>query len=134
MDPITTAAVAGAALVARSALQSAGEGAGRSSWAAVTRLTTRIRARFGGDDQAEAVLASAVENPEDDTAREELQRMLHAYMLRDREFESDLRSLVDEAVKAQGAAAGPGSVNAAVIKNVQVNHGKVEVSGDLNFS
>ncbi|MEY9845887.1 hypothetical protein [Streptacidiphilus sp. MAP5-3] len=133
MDPITTAAVAGAALVASSALQSAGDGVGKASVAAVTRLTTRIRDRFRGDPQAVAALQRAVESPEDEVARDGLQRLLHAYMLQDRAFESELRAMIDEAIKVQGSPGG-GSVNAAVIKNVQVNHGKVEVKGDLNFS
>ncbi|WKX73100.1 hypothetical protein [Streptomyces sp. XD-27] len=131
MDPITAAAAAGVALVVKGALESAGQEAGRSGWSGGTRLIERIRARFRGDGDAEGALDRVQQSPDDDAARELLQRMLHAHMLRDRDFESDVRRLIDEAVAAQGGGA---QVNAAVIKNAQVFNEKVEIKGDWNIS
>ncbi|WBP89270.1 hypothetical protein [Kitasatospora cathayae] len=131
MDPISTAALAGATLAATAALQSVGEEAGRSSWTVASRLVERIRHRFAGNHEAEGALARACDSPDDEAAVGELHRVLHEYMLRDSEFAQEVRRLVDESVRSAG---GVGGINAAVIKNVQVNHGKVEVAGDLNFS
>ncbi|MGW3042747.1 hypothetical protein ACWC9T_22510 [Kitasatospora sp. NPDC001159] len=131
MDPISTAALAGATLAATAALQSVGEEAGRSSWTATSRLMERIRNRFSGNREAEGALARACGSPDDEAAVGELQRVLHEYMLRDSEFSQEIRRLVDESVRSAG---GVGGVNAAVIKNVQVNQGAVKVAGDLNFS
>ncbi|WP_431041656.1 hypothetical protein ACQUSR_06870 [Streptomyces sp. P1-3] len=131
MDPITAAAAAGVALVVKGALESAGQEAGRSGWSGGAQLIERIRTRFRGDGDAEGALDRVQRSPEDDDARELLQRMLHAHMLRDHDFESDVRRLVDEAVAARG---GQAQVNAAVIKNAQVFNEKVEIQGDWNIS
>ncbi|GGP00210.1 hypothetical protein [Wenjunlia tyrosinilytica] len=133
MDPITATAIAAAAIAAKGALESAGGEAGRASWAGASSLVERIRRRFGGDSEAERALEEAQQHPADETAVAGLQQMVHAYMLRDPAFQRDLRRMVDAAVAAQSTG-GRGNVNAAVIKTVQVNHGKVEVQGDLNFN
>ncbi|MFG2842829.1 hypothetical protein ACGF12_06585 [Kitasatospora sp. NPDC048296] len=131
MDPISTAALAGATLAASAALQSVGDEAGRSSWAVASRLAERIRQRFAGNREAEGVLAQACEHPDNEAAVGDLHRVLYAYMLQDSEFAQEVRRLIDESVRSAG---GAGGVHAAVIKNVQVNQGKVVVRGDLNFS
>lgn len=131
MDPITAAAVAGVALIVKGALESAGQEAGRSGWGGGARLMERMRARFRGDTEAEGALDRVQQSPGDTVAQEELQRMVLAHMLRDRDFEADIRRAVDEAVAAQG---GQAQVNAAVIKNAQVFNEKVEIKGDWNIS
>ncbi|MFD9425420.1 MULTISPECIES: hypothetical protein [unclassified Streptomyces] len=131
MDPITAAAVAGVALIVKGALESAGQEAGRSGWGGGARLMERMRARFRGDTEAEGALDRVQLSPGDTVAQEELQRMVLAHMLRDRDFEADIRRAVDEAVAAQG---GQAQVNAAVIKNAQVFNEKVEIKGDWNIS
>lgn len=130
MDPITAVAVAGVALVVKGALETTGQEAGRVGWSGGVRLVERLRARFRGDTEAEEALEQVQQSPGDTTAQEELQRMLLAYMLRDRDFEAEIRQTVDEAVAARG---GQGQVNAAVIKNAQVFNEKVEVQGDWNI-
>ncbi|MEU8887596.1 hypothetical protein [Streptomyces sp. NPDC048442] len=132
MDPITAAAAAGVALLVKGMLESAGQEAGRSGWAGGTRLAERIRARFRGDNAAEDALVHVQQSPDDEDAQEQLRRMLQVHMLRDHEFETDVRRLVDEAVAARG---GDGAqVNAALIKNAQVFNEKVEIKGDWNIS
>ncbi|MFF8915641.1 hypothetical protein ACF08M_20520 [Streptomyces sp. NPDC015032] len=131
MDPITAVAVAGVALVVKGALETAGQEAGRAGWGGGARLVERLRARFRGDTDAEGALDRVQQRPGDTAAQEELTRMLLAHMLRDRDFEAEIRSTVDDAVAAQG---GRSQVNAAVIKNAQVFNEKVEVQGDWNIS
>lgn len=131
MDPITAAAVAGVALIAKGALETAGQEAGRSGWGGGARLVERLRARFRGDSEAEGALDRLQQSPADEGAQEQLQRLLLAHMLRDREFETDVRRSIDEAV---AAGAGRAQVNAAVIKNSQVFNEKVEIKGDWNIS
>ncbi|MGW5849656.1 hypothetical protein ACWFQ8_17155 [Streptomyces sp. NPDC055254] len=131
MDPITAIAVAGVALVAKGVLETAGQEAGRASWGGGVQLVERLRARFRGDSEAEAALDRVRRSPQDTAAQDHLQRMLLAHMLRDRDFEAEIRRTVDEAVTARG---GPGHVNAAVIKNAQIFNAKVEVQGDWNIS
>ncbi|MEU9981616.1 hypothetical protein [Streptomyces sp. NPDC050856] len=132
MDPVTAVAAAGVALVAKGVLESVGQEAGRSSWAGAARLVERIRTRFRGDVQAEGALDRVTRAPDDRDAQEDLERALAAHMLRDREFETEMRRLVDEAVAAQGR--GGAQVSAALIKNAQVFNEKVEVRGDWNVS
>ncbi len=131
MDPITAAAVAGVALVVKGALESTGQEAGRAGWGGGVRLVERLRARFRGDTEAEGALEQVRQSPADTAAQEELQRMLLAYMLRDRDFEAEIRQTVDEAVAARG---GQSQVTAAVIKNAQVFNEKVEIQGDWHIS
>jgi hypothetical protein len=131
MDPITAVAVAGVALVVKGALETTGQEAGRVGWGGGVRLVERLRARFRGDTEAEGALEQVQQSPGDTAAQEELQRMLLAYMLRDRDFEAEIRQTIDEAVAARG---GQGQVNAAVIKNAQVFNEKVEIQGDWNIS
>ncbi|MDA5284188.1 hypothetical protein [Streptomyces sp. Isolate_45] len=131
MDPITAIAVAGVALVVKGALETTGQEAGRAGWGGGVQLIERLRARFRGDSGAEAALDQLQQSPGDTAAQEELQRMLLAHMLRDRDFEAEIRRTVDEAVAARG---GRGQVNAAVIKNAQIFNEKVEVQGDWNIS
>lgn len=132
LDPITITAVAAAAIAAKGAVETAGNEAGRASWNGAARLVARIRTRFGGNAEAEAALSAAQAQPHDENAVSGLQFMLSAYMARDAEFLREMRGLVDEITARQGG--GPGSVNAAVIKNVTVNHGKVEIQGDWNIN
>lgn len=133
MDPVTAAAVAAAALVAKGALESAGGEAGHSSWAGLTRLVERLRARFGGDSEATATLDRVRERPGDETAVAALGRLIHAYALRDQQFEADLRTLVTEANTAEAAGARA-TVSATVIKNVTNFNDKVDFQGDLNIN
>ncbi|MFD3675631.1 hypothetical protein [Streptomyces sp. NPDC058613] len=72
------------------------------------------------------------QSPTDATAQDELQRMLLVHMLRDREFEAEIRRIVDAVVASGGGTRG--QVNAAVIKNSQVFNEKVEIQGDWNIS
>ncbi|MFD5698584.1 hypothetical protein [Streptomyces lasiicapitis] len=132
MDPITAVAAASVALVAKGALESAGQEAGRSGWNGGARLIERIRSRFRGDSEAEGALDRVTNAPGDEDAQQGLERMLTAHMLRDQPFEIDIRRFVDDAVAAQGR--GAAQVNAAVIKNAQVFNEKVEVRGDWNVS
>lgn len=132
LDPITLTAVAAAAIAAKGAVESAGNEAGRASWDGASRLIARIRTRFGGNAEAQATLSAAQAQPFDESAVSGLQFMLSAYMARDEEFLREMRGLVNEITARQDG--GPVSVNAAVIKNVQVNHGKVEIQGDWNIS
>lgn len=131
MDPVTAVAAAGVALMAKGALESVGQEAGRSGWGGGARLVERIRARFRGDTDAQNALNRLTRTPGDETAQQELERVIAAHMLRDRSFEDEMRRLVDEAVNAQGRGA---QVNAALIKNAQVFNEKVEVQGDWNIS
>ncbi|MGW7488397.1 hypothetical protein [Streptomyces sp. NPDC054786] len=131
MDPVTAAAAAAVALVVKGALESAGQEAGRSGWSGGARLIERVRARFRGDGEAVDALDRVEQSPDDTAAQEQLQRLLLAHMLRDRDFESDIRRQVDEAVAAHG---GTAQVNAALIKNAQVFNEKVEIQGDWNIS
>lgn len=131
MDPLTAAAAAGVALVVKGMAESAAQEAGRAGWNGGARLVERIRARFRGDTDAEGALDHVQRQPDDVGAQEQLQRMLLAHMLRDRDFEADVRTMVDEAVAAQGGGA---QVNAALIKNAQVFNEKVEIQGDWNIS
>lgn len=133
MDPITAVAAAGVALVVKGALEATGQEAGRSGWSGGARLVERIRARFRGDSEAETALERVADAPDDESGRQELERMLAAHMLRDRQFEDDLRRMVDEAVAAGGGPGGP-QVSAALIKNAQVFNEKVEIKGDWNVS
>lgn len=133
MDPVTATAVAAAALVAKGALESAAGEAGRSSWAGVTRLVGRIRARFGSDGEATAALAQAQENPGDEAAVDALRRLIHSYALRDAQFEADLQALVTEA-RAAGTTESRGTVNATVIKNATIFNEKVDFQGDLKIN
>ncbi|MCX5229379.1 hypothetical protein ABZY16_36780 [Streptomyces sp. NPDC006553] len=132
MDPLTAIAAAGVALVVKGALEATGQEAGRSGWTGGARLVARIRERFRGDGDAEAALERVTDAPDDETGRHDLERMLQAHMLRDRDFESDIRQLVDEAVAASGRG-GP-QVSAALIKNAQIFNEKVEIKGDWNVS
>ncbi|GAA2328557.1 hypothetical protein OKJ48_14790 [Streptomyces kunmingensis] len=131
MDPVTAVAAAGVALVVKGALESAGQEAGRSGWTGGVRLSERIRARFRGDGSAEAALDQVARTPDDENARQDLERVLTAHMLLDRGFEHEMRRMVDEAVAAQGKGA---QVNAALIKTAQVFNEKVEIKGDWNIS
>jgi Flp pilus assembly protein TadD len=131
MDPVTAVAAASVALVVKAALESAGQEAGRSGWNGGTRLIERIRARFRGDAAAEAALVEVTRAPDDESARQALERVLAAHMLLDRGFEDEIRRMVDEAVATQGKGA---QVNAALIKNAQVFNEKVEIQGDWNIS
>ncbi|WP_406446871.1 hypothetical protein OHB14_50250 [Streptomyces sp. NBC_01613] len=133
MDPITATAVAAAALVAKGALESAGGEAGRSSWAGAARLVERVRLRFGGDREATAALDRARQNPDDEATVDTLQQLIHSYVLRDPQFEADIKALVTEANAAK-AVDGRGAVNATVIKNVTTFNEKVEFQGDLNIN
>ncbi|NUJ99840.1 hypothetical protein HRW23_23155 [Streptomyces lunaelactis] len=133
MDPVTAIAAAGVALVAKGALESVGQEAGRSGWGSAGRLVDRIRARFRGDAEAEGAMDRVAQSPDDETAHQDLERLLAAHMLRDRDFETEMRRLIDEAVAAQGGRGGA-QVNAALIKNAQVFNEKVEVQGDWNVS
>ncbi|WP_369147190.1 hypothetical protein [Streptomyces sp. R44] len=132
MDPLTAIAAAGVALVVKGALEATGQEAGRSGWNGGARLVERIRARFRGDTEAEAALERVTDAPDDESGRQVLERMLAAHMLRDRQFEDDLRRFVDEAVAAGGR--GGAQVSAALIKNAQVFNEKVEIKGDWNVS
>ncbi|MFB7587621.1 hypothetical protein [Streptomyces sp. NPDC056169] len=132
MDPLTAIAAAGVALVVKGALEATGQEAGRSGWTGGARLVARIRERFRGDADAQTALERVTDAPDDETGQEDLERMLAAHMLRDREFEGDIRRLVDEAVAANGRG-GP-QVSAALIKNAQVFNEKVEIQGDWNVS
>ncbi|MGW5776715.1 hypothetical protein [Streptomyces sp. NPDC003863] len=132
MDPLTAIAAAGVALVVKGALEATGQEAGRSGWNGGARLVERIRARFRGDTEAEAALERVTEVPDDESGQQLLERILAAHMLRDRQFEDDLRRFVDEAVAA-GGRGGP-QVSAALIKNAQVFNEKVEIKGDWNVS
>ncbi|MGW0391754.1 hypothetical protein ACWDYJ_12840 [Streptomyces sp. NPDC003042] len=131
MDPITAIAVAGVALVVKGALETTGQEAGRAGWGGGVQLVERLRARFRGDTEAEGALDQVQQSPGDTAAQEELQRVLLAHMLRDRDFEAQIRRTVDEAVAARD---GRSQVNAAVIKNAQIFNEKVEVQGDWNIS
>ncbi|MEU5051590.1 hypothetical protein [Streptomyces sp. NPDC021096] len=131
MDPVTAVAAAGVALMAKGALESVGQEAGRSGWGGGARLVERIRARFRGDTDAQNALDRLTRTPGDEAAQQELARVIAAHMLRDRSFEDEMRRLVDEAVSARGRGA---QVNAALIKNAQVFNEKVEVQGDWNIS
>ncbi|MFI9239946.1 hypothetical protein [Streptomyces sp. NPDC053079] len=131
MDPVTAVAAAGVALMAKGALESVGQEAGRSGWGGGARLVERIRARFRGDTDAQNALDRLTRTPSDEAAQQELERVIAAHMLRDRSFEDEMRRLVDQAVSAQGRGA---QVNAAMIKNAQVFNEKVEVQGDWNIS
>ncbi|MFD3612832.1 hypothetical protein ACFWXA_33135 [Streptomyces atroolivaceus] len=130
MDPITAVAVAGVALIAKGTLEATGQEAGRAGWGGGARFIERLRARFRGDAEAEEALEQVRQRPEDTVAQDALTRLLLAHMLRDRDFESEVRRAVD-AVAARG---GRGQVNAAVIKNSQVFNEKVEIKGDWNIS
>lgn len=130
MDPVTAVAAAGVALVAKGALESAGQEAGRSGWNGGARLVERIRARFRGDADAEGALDRVTGTPDDEDARQALERQLAAHMLLDTGFETEIRRLVDEAVAARGGS----QISAALIKNAQVFNGKVEVRGDWRTS
>ncbi|KOX31607.1 MULTISPECIES: hypothetical protein [unclassified Streptomyces] len=132
MDPLTAIAAAGVALVVKGALEATGQEAGRSGWTGGARLVARIRERFRGDADAETALERVADAPDDENRQQDLERMLAAHMLRDRQFESDVRQLVDEAVAA-GGRGGP-QVSAALIKNAQVFNEKVEIKGDWNVS
>ncbi|MBX9422199.1 MULTISPECIES: hypothetical protein [Streptomyces] len=131
MDPLTAIAAAGVALVVKGALEATGQEAGRSGWTGGARLIARIRERFRGDGDAQAALERVTDTPDDETGQQDLERMLTAHMLRDRDFESDIRRIVDEAVVA--GRGGP-QVSAALIKNAQVFNEKVEIKGDWNVS
>ena len=130
MDPVTAVAAAGVVLVAKGALESAGQEAGRSGWNGGARLVERIRARFRGNADAEGALDRVTGTPDDEDARQTLERQLAAHMLLDSDFETEIRRLVDEAVTARGGA----QISAALIKNAQVFNGKVEVQGDWKTS
>ncbi|MFJ3538279.1 hypothetical protein ACIPQA_22740 [Streptomyces sp. NPDC090109] len=132
MDPLTAIAAAGVALVVKGALEATGQEAGRSGWTGGARLVARIRERFRGDADAETALERVADAPDDENRQQDLERMLAAHMLRDRQFESDIRQMVDEAVAA-GGRPGP-QVSAALIKNAQVFNEKVEIKGDWNVS
>ncbi|MFJ4340863.1 hypothetical protein [Streptomyces sp. NPDC088915] len=132
MDPLTAIAAAGVALVVKGALEATGQEAGRSGWTGGARLVARIRERFRGDADAETALERVADAPDDEDRQRDLERMLTAHMLRDRQFESDIRQMVDEAVVA-GGRGGP-QVSAALIKNAQVFNEKVEIQGDWNVS
>ncbi|WP_395572425.1 hypothetical protein [Streptomyces sp. BK79] len=132
MDPVTAVAAAGVALVAKGALESAGQEAGRSGWSGGARLVERIRARFRGDADAESALDQVARTPDDEDAQQRLERRLAAHMLLDSGFETEIRRLVDEAVAAQGRDGA--QISAALIKNAQVFNGKVEVQGDWTTS
>ncbi|MFJ9175568.1 hypothetical protein [Streptomyces sp. NPDC102360] len=131
MDPVTAVAAAGVALVAKGALESAAQEAGRAGWTSGARLIERIRARFRGDSSAETALDQVTRAPDDEGAQQELERLLAAHMLLDRAFEDEMRTMVAEAAAAGGKGA---QVNAALIKNAQVFNDKVEVKGDWNVS
>ncbi|MBC9729376.1 hypothetical protein H8R17_32755 [Streptomyces sp. TRM68367] len=133
MDPVTATVVAAAALVAKGALESAGSEAGRSSWAGAARLVERVRTRFGDDTEATAVLDQVQLAPDDEAAVEALRRLIHSYVLRDPQFEADIKALVTEA-NALGGAGSRGTVNATVIKNATTFNEKVEFQGDLNIN
>ncbi|MER0448954.1 hypothetical protein ABR738_31110 [Streptomyces sp. Edi4] len=132
MDPVTAVAAASVALVVKGALEAAAQEAGRSGWSGGARLMARLRARFGGDRDAELALDRVARAPEDEESRQELERILAAHMLRDPAFEADVRRLVEEAAATMGRG-GP-QVTAALIKNAHVFNEKVEVHGDWNVS
>ncbi|MEU8139497.1 hypothetical protein [Streptodolium elevatio] len=131
MDPVTAVAAATVALLAKGALESAGQEAGRSGWSGGARLLARIRARFRGDPAAEAALDEVTRAPDDESARQVLELTLATHMRSDRAFEDEVRRMVDESVAGTGNTT---QVNAAVIKNAQVFNEKVEIQGDWNIS
>jgi hypothetical protein len=94
------------------------------------RLVERVRTRFRGDDAAENALVQAQQDPADDGALEELQRVLMIHMLQDREFKEDIVELVGQ-IQAARQEKGT-SVSAAVIKNSNVFNEQVNISGDWN--
>ncbi|MEU6843264.1 hypothetical protein ABZ930_15475 [Streptomyces sp. NPDC046716] len=131
MDPVTAVAAASVALVAKGALESAAQEAGRAGWAGGARLLERLRARFRGDHAAEAALEGVTRAPDDEGALAHLERLLAAHMLRDHAFEAELRRVVAE---AEAARTKGSQVSAGVIKNATVFNEKVEIQGDWNIS
>ncbi|MFF5298665.1 hypothetical protein ACFY5F_04825 [Streptomyces sp. NPDC013161] len=117
--------------MARGALESAAQEAGRSGWNGGARLISRIRARFSGDSAAESALTAVTRSPDDESAQQVLERLLAAHMLLDRGFEDDIRRMVDEAAAARGSGT---QVKADLIKNLHVFNEKVEIKGDWNVS
>jgi len=131
VDPITATGLAAAALAARAALESAGDEAGRASWHGASGMLARIQRRFAGDRPAEQALEAARLAPDDEAALAALGQAVRGYLLRDTEF---ARAIHEDLAGAPGIAAMPPVVQAAYIRNLQVNQQPVTVKGDLNFN
>lgn len=126
---VFAAASAAVVLVVQTAARTLGQKSGNASWSAMKSVVERIRARFGGDEEAQDALTAVEDSPQETKAQEDLERMLAAYMLRDQEFRDELIEIIEQAKKSSDGGA---AIQASVIKNANVFNEKVEISGDWN--
>jgi hypothetical protein len=97
-EPVTIG-LAIATLIGKKLLESAADGAGESSWEAVTKAASRVRGWFGSHDDAEGtakfdVLEAA---PDSASVQKALGQRIDAAVATDPELGADLEALLAEA-------------------------------------
>jgi hypothetical protein len=127
MDPLS---ITVAALVVKALDSLASEG-GRAAWAGLSRLVGAVRARFAGDDAAQAALTAAEAAPTDETRTRELAGEIDRVAAQDTAFRTTLAELVREAEgdKVVGGFVTKVSGNAQVDKIVNIG----DVTGNVSF-
>lgn len=130
MDPATLALTA-AGLVAKKALEAAGEQAGTTGWQALGRIAQTIRGWFTGDQDATETLDRLEAKPESQARTAELAEVLQSRLEADPRLVAELTRLVEQ------AKADPQT--ASFVTNVQDNAsvGKLtnigQITGDVHL-
>ena len=130
MDPATLALTT-AGLVAKKALEAAGEQAGTTGWQALGRIAQTIRGWFTGDQDATETLDRLEAKPESQARTAELAEVLQSRLEADPRLVAELTRLVEQ------AKADPQT--ASFVTNVQDNAsvGKLtnigQITGDVHL-
>jgi hypothetical protein len=96
MDPATLALTA-AGLIAKKALEAAGDHAGKTGWQALGRIAHTIRGWFAGDQEATEILDRLEAKPESQARAAELAEMLTPRLAADPRLVAELTRLVEQA-------------------------------------
>jgi hypothetical protein len=130
MDPATIALTV-AGLLAKKALETAGDKAGEGAWAALGRIADAVRARFGGDREVTETLGRLEARPTSQGRTQELAEVLQDRLVADPDFAAELAGLVEQAKAERQAAAFVTTVqdNAQVGKLTNIG----QVGGDVHF-
>jgi hypothetical protein len=130
MDPATLALTA-AGLLAKKALEAAGDQAGEGAWATLGRIREAIRSRFRGDAEATQALERLEAKPASQARTAELVEVLQPRLEADPPLVAELTRLVEEAKAEPQTAAFVTTVqgNARVGKLTNIG----QVSGNVHL-
>ncbi len=130
MDPATIALTV-AGLVAKKALEAASGKAGESAWAAIGRIASAIRAKFGGDHEVTETMDRLEAKPTSQARTQELAEVLEPRLEANPDFATELAQLVEQAKAEPQAASFVTTVqdNARVGKLTNIG----QVRGNVTF-